>query len=194
MRKLFKLAALLIFMGPLAAYAAPVSVSQTQDITTDGQDFTFDFLGLPASDGSGGQFSFYARGDYTDPQFETPFITFEFVSGTLQLNDMGVVSNTVAGLSLFANNTVAGGGGVDQVLDFVFDMDGSLLDSLLADNMITVFVDNPDSVNAQSSYRDFVQLTFDYNSAPKQVPTPAPLALMGLGLVGIGFVRRRKIA
>lgn len=174
------------------ANATPISVSQTQDITSSGQNFVFNFLGLDGSDGSGGLFNFSARGDYTDPINERPTITLDALSGSLVLNDSGIVSNTITGLSLNTNNTVAGGGGVDQALSYIFNLNGALLDSLLTDSNITVNVDNSSSVDSQASFRDFVQVGFNYESSSAPVPAPATLALFGLGLAGLGWSRRKK--
>ena len=132
---------------------------------------------------------FLARGDYTAPTFETATVTLDLLGGSLRLGDTGVQLNTIAGLSLNTNNTIAGGSGVDQILDYLFDLSAALLDSLLADNQITVNVQNTAGVTAQTGFTDFVQVGFDYNSAP--IPEPTTLALMGIALAGLGFQRRK---
>jgi hypothetical protein len=181
-----------LFLSALSfsAFAIPISVSQSQDITSNGQSFIFDFVGLANSDGNGGLFNFYAQGDYTDPVNETANIRFELLGGALVVNDSGVVSNSVTGLSLLANNTTAGGTGTNQILDYVFSLSGSLLDSLLADSNISVSIANSSAVTNQTSYNDFVSVGFDYESVA--VPEPSVLALFAVGLFGMGFARRRK--
>jgi len=182
--------ALILGIWSLAAHAVPVSVSQTQNISANGQNFSFLFSGLPASDGTGGFFRFFARGDYTDPKFETALITLDGLGGSLKVNENGIVSNSITGLSLSSNNTTPGGGGVDQTLDFIFALSGSLLDTLLADSSITVDVDNSGDVDAQSSYQDFVQVGFGYYGTVS-VPEPSAVYLLALGLLGL-FIRRKR--
>ncbi|WP_286221220.1 PEP-CTERM sorting domain-containing protein [Marinobacter apostichopi] len=181
--------ALILGIWSFSAHAVPVSVSQTRSISADGQNFSFLFNSLPASNGAGGFFRFFARGDYTDPRFETALITLDGLGGSLRVNENGIVNNSITGLSLSSNNTTPGGGGVDQTLDLIFALSGSLLDTLLADSSITVGVDNSGDVDAQSSYRDFVRVGFDYRAA--SVPEPSAAYLLALGLLGL-FIRRKR--
>lgn len=181
--------ALILGIWSFSAHAVPVSLSQSQNISADGQNFSLLFNSLPESNGNGGFFRFRARGDYTDPKFETARITLSGSGGSLKVNEKGVVSNSITGLSLSSNKTTPGGGGVDQTLDFIFALSGSLLDTLLADSSITVGVDNSGDVDAQSFYRDFVQVGFGYQ--PASVPEPSAVYLLALGLLGL-FIRRKR--
>ncbi len=72
----------------IPAYAMPIAVSQAQNITSNGQNFEFNFNGLMDSDGTGGIFSFTARGDYTTP-LKTAVVRLESLAGSLQLSSFG---------------------------------------------------------------------------------------------------------
>jgi hypothetical protein len=47
---------------------------------------------------------------------------------------------------------------------------------------------------ASNSTSSFVGFTWLYSASPAQVPEPATLALLGIGIAGIGFAKRRKRA
>jgi hypothetical protein len=177
----------LMLLGPLSAFATPVSISEERDITQDGQSFNILFTGLPSSDGTGGIFSFYADGDFTTG-VESARVRLDFGNGSLRLNENGVVWNTISGLSLLANNTQPQLSTVRRILDFQFYVSGPLLDSLLANNQIRVRLNNSYFVDDQAHYRDFMRVGFEYSS----VPEPTTMALFGLGLVALGFASRRR--
>lgn len=183
-----------LIIASTAATAVPISVTQSQDITRNGQTFVFDFLNLQASDGTGGQFRFYARGDYTSPRNETAFVSLDLLGGSVRLADTGELDNGISGLDLAVNNTIPGPGGNDQILDFIFDISADLMNNLLADSQITVNVVNERRVTNQNDPNHRVEVGFDYNSAAVSVSEPSTIALLVLGLVGIGFAGRRKLA
>lgn len=180
-----------LIVASATATAVPISVTQSQDITESGQTFVFDFLNLDTSDGTGGQFRFYARGDYTSPRNETAFVSLDLLGGSVRLADTGELSNSISGLDLAVNNTIAGPGGNDQILDFIFDISADLMNSLLSDSQITVKVENERRVTFRNDPKHRVEVGFDYNSAVS-VSEPSTLALLALGLVGVGFAGRRK--
>ncbi len=193
-----KLCGVFILMGIAScAYAVPISISQQQNITADGQLFNFIFSPLQSSDGTGGQFSITLDGDYSPrdappPLKEGSTVSLDVAGGLIELyNDNsggnGIGTNTIAGLTLSSFSKA--GGGNSYTLDWVFDMSSVLLNTLLADNAISVAAQNTTDVNAAFAEFQFVRVGFDYDSA--QVPEPTTLALMGLGLAGIGWKRRK---
>jgi hypothetical protein len=178
----------------VSAQAAPVSLTQEQSITSDGQSFDFQFLSLPSSDGSGGQFSITLSGDYSPrtppPLSEGSIVSLDIAAGTVELynssSSAAIFSNTVNGLSL--NSTNFSGGGNNVTLGYIFDMNAALLDSILLDSIFSVSVQNSSDVN--SSFGGSVAVGIAYNI----VPIPAAVWLFGSALAGLGWIRRRQTA
>lgn len=193
MKFIILLISLLLTSQLAVALPIHVDLSQQQLITTDGQLFNFSFPGL-LNDGIGkhGQFSVVLNGDYSGANSESSVINLDVALGLLDLGNgllpNGIITNTVMGLTLNSySRTIYESDDIQH--SWVFDISDGLLNTMLADKVLTVRVKNDPGVNALSKLNpDFVRVGFNFDFF---VPEPTTSILLVLGLLGL--VARRRL-
>lgn len=173
------------------AQAAPVELSASASQTVAGQDFTFSFTGLAASDGTGGTFVLAARGDYAGGTGET--LSWSMDGGTFAGGPVGGYTPAYT-----CDGTGVGGpfdscttfGSDDILWQRTYSISASVLNALLADAAISLFVDLDSAVN-RIGPASGVEVSIRYESPMAAVPVAGTLALLGLGLAAAGTARRR---
>lgn len=176
--------------GPAEAIVivgSPITESTSGNPGGPIDDFVWDFSGLPGGTGTASLTLNYENLDTnsTDPLNEYLDV---LVDGVLIGDTASIVQTCVGGVEVTLGVTFASD--CDGSMSFSFDT------ALIADGALKVVVTdaNPQNpVNAlidRTSGPGFAEITIEYLE-DGTVPAPATLALLGLGLAGFGYSRRR---
>ncbi|ABD54050.1 VPLPA-CTERM sorting domain-containing protein [Jannaschia sp. CCS1] len=192
MRKTLSAACVATLLGTVAAHAAPVTLTQSGTLTSNGQDFIFDFLALPtvvssasvtiASSISGGTEGLDLSGSFSREN-EFFSLTFDGAAGG-SFSCGGPSSNGSTAIPGATDNSRA-------FNDCVFSLDVVLTDlSVFADGAFSLGVNFGNDVSTFNQNDQFTAtLTYDNVAA---VPLPASVGFMLLGLAGLGTVAARR--
>lgn len=169
------------------ANAGLITLSELQQQTEAGQLFSFDFGGsaTPLSDGTSGALTIHARGDY-GLSTASEFLNWD-ING---LGIGGLAGPVLGGTTVLVNN-----GNNDVEWSQTFSIDGaSMLAITSAFQQVTVDLngDQNSGVGIGFQANEFVEVTFSYNTVTQAVPEPSTLAVLALGLIGLGAGRFRK--
>jgi hypothetical protein len=158
--------------------------------TFTGYTLDADYLPNPNFSFSGGEFEFYVSAQNSD--FETGL---GFADGTPWLSLKGANTNGGSGGSLTGNITdftEITGTGVG-FLDVVGGLAFSYFDTNTKGNgRDFLYTSSFQPISSGGSVGEFTHFGTADISGNSQVPEPGVLALLGLGLAGIGFARRNK--
>lgn len=172
-----------VLLGGTAEAARAVTIGAVASQTESGQDFVFDFTGVPAAAGTSGTFTIRARGDY-DLTNSTEFLSWSFAS-------LGL--STDAGPSLGGATILLDNGLNDVEWTQSFAVSGADLLALTDPGAFSIGVDlnlTPDLLGVDCCFTgsEFVSVALSYE--PIQGPIPEPTAGL-LFLVGVGCVAWR---
>jgi hypothetical protein len=176
------------------ASAATVSATTSEPQTVEGQDFALSLAGLAPSDGTGGTFSLYARGDYQDNEnfYMTEFLDLD-LEGLFSAGPIGAFNSDNGNPGLGGPFDLFNEYSTNTDVDFqrTFALEGALLDTLLADGQLDAMISLSDDVGLFGPSPQ-VGITLTYSTAMAAVPLPASLPLLLGGFAGFGLMRRRK--
>lgn len=181
--------------------AVPVMLNDMATQTVAGENFNFSFGGLAPSDGTGGTFVLTGAGDYDGRDDEILSWDMEGQIGAAAVG--GFCSTGITAVCTSPNGAGLNGGQggpFDSVVigqplgqatwTRTYTLLPAVLDTLLGDGTIDIFIDLTDEVGLFNP-PNFVEVTINYESA--SVPEPETVALAGLGLLILGFARRRRV-
>lgn len=192
-QSLVKCGAVLATTAILSFPASAALITQTQILTEDGQDFSFDFSGLGLSDGTNGLLTI-ATGEATTsnvPEFagidlDEPT---EFFEVGFEGVDLGSYScNDDPAFIQIPGNI----GGIDCQFSLDIALDGAQLLSSLVDGLLSFSVNFSDAVTDFGEGEEVI-VTLSYTDAADDVePVSAPSTVALLGLTVLGFAASRR--
>ena len=190
MNKTILLGALFLIAG--AVNAATTTLSQSQNQTDDGEDFTFNFNPGAYVAGSSSSFTVSVQGDFSN--ITTPGSTAITIGGDDKGN-FNRVSTEAYGVLLKGFNNIN-----TYRYKLNFDLDAAQTVAFM--NNSNVIVDFADEVTTLCGWWNFGNCIANFNDAPyakvdytyevSSVPVPAAVWLFGSALLGLAGVARRK--
>ena len=166
--------------GAAAGDAAWYSSSQVEATLIAGPGYSFNNSGLNTVTGDF-SYKFQIKIDNTSNTppmyFATSRLSANDVIGNTTANVVGNIYSDAGFTSLLNTSSVAVGGGNGGVKTYASDL------TLL---YVEIFGNNVSSSNLLGN------ITLDVTQRVSAVPEPASMALLGAGLLGLGFARRRR--
>jgi len=199
MSKISKFSALLLAgamaIGANAANAATVSVSDTQIMTQNGQDFQIEFTGLSPVQTSGGTLtiangiSLTNPGPYDGLDIDSQGNSNEFFEVLVEGVSFGTYYCNTAGVHTYIPGCIRS---VDTKFSLALDLTTEFLNSAISDGTFSVVIAFSTRVN---HLNDRDQVITSLNFATQTVPVPISSILLGTALLSLGFCgHRRRVA
>ena len=181
-----------LFLVAGAVNAATTTLSQSQNQTTDGQDFSFVFTPGAYEVGSSSSFTISVQGDFSD--IATP--------GSTAITIGDVDKGNFNRVSAEAYDVVFKGFNNNNAYQYKLNFDLNVAQTAAFMNNSNVVVDFADEVlalcgwwnygNCIENVGDAPYATVDYTYEVSSVPVPAAVWLFGSALLGLAGVARRK--
>ena len=192
MKKTFLLGVLFLIAG--AVNAATTTLSQSQNQTADGENFTFNFTPGPYEAGSSSSFTITVQGDFNN--IATPGSTAITIGG----DDKGNFNRVSA--AAYDVNSIGFSNINTYLYKLDFDLDAAQTAAFMSNS--TVAVDFADEVQQMCGWWNYSNCNVlsgtapyakvDYTYEVSNVPVPAAVWLFGSALLGLAGVARRKKA
>lgn len=189
----------LLLLTPALANAVPISITQSQNQTEEGERLDFDFLSLDAAAGNDG----FLR------VASAPGSDFDLSSGyrenfRLRLDGQSIGRYDCSGrrgIEMSSCNDNRSNNTFDLLLSFadIWNDFGVNVADLISDGMLRVTVNfdrdvDPGFTSLNPGNPNQLDVTLSYNGHSVAVPEPGTLLLLGAGLLGLAATRRRRVS
>lgn len=179
--------------------ATPITISDSQDQTVNSENFNFNLSANNYQLGTSSLLTVTVQGDFNDGAGSSESLSNIIIEG-VDFGSYGYNSSE-------AYDVIDYTAGVNNFNAFQFSLDflidASTTEAFLSDNVLNTSINfgagvavkcgwsGTNNCNPGEGISPFTAVDFTFNQV-SAVPEPASIILLGLGLVGIGFSRKKK--